>query len=166
MTDDTISIGCGGCRVKYLLCPGHVQSKTDSQYHYIGARELARLYGVSMYECEVRPERMSSRLGWRPPEGAIELHPRWDGNYVLPNSTAETRQPAPPKTLAQLAQTLTAGMPLQKKKKNLPPGTCEACDGEGEQGGQFCGGYWTCETCGGTGKVPNTEAKGPRSGPA
>lgn len=79
----------GRQRVKYLLCPGHVQSKTDRQYHYIGARELARLYGVSMYECEVRPERMFSRFGWRPPEGAIELHPRWDGNYVLPNTEAQ-----------------------------------------------------------------------------
>ena len=79
----------GPGRVKYLLCPGQVQSKTDRQYHYIGARELARLYGVSMCECKVIPERMFSRLGWRPPEGAIELHPRWDGNYVQPNIEAQ-----------------------------------------------------------------------------
>ena len=45
-----------------------------------------------------------------------------------------------------------AGIPLAK---DLPPGTCEACEGDGEQGGQFCGGCWTCETCGGTGKFPN-----------
>lgn len=38
---------------------------------------------------------------------------------------------------------------------DLPPGACTDCDGEGEQGGQFCG-YWPCETCGGTGKAPPT----------
>ena len=62
----------------------------------------------------------------------------------------------PEKTMAELTQALTAGMPLAK---DLPPGTCEACEGEGEQGGQFCGGPWTCETCGGTGKFPNTPAE-------
>lgn len=35
----------------------------------------------------------------------------------------------------------------------LPPGTCHACEGAGEQGGQFCGGFWTCEACGGSGKA-------------
>lgn len=35
----------------------------------------------------------------------------------------------------------------------LPPGTCPDCEGEGQQGGQFCGGYWECETCSGTGKA-------------
>lgn len=40
-----------------------------------------------------------------------------------------------------------------EKKAALPSGTCAECDGEGEQGGQFCGGYWKCEACGGTGKL-------------
>jgi hypothetical protein len=43
-----------------------------------------------------------------------------------------------------------------EKKAALPPGTCTECEGEGEQGGQFCGGYWECTFCGGTGKLPNT----------
>lgn len=30
-------------------------------------------------------------------------------------------------------------------------GICPECHGEGEQGGQFCGGYWECEVCKGTG---------------
>ena len=35
-----------------------------------------------------------------------------------------------------------------------PPGACPSCYGEGEQGGQFCGGeFWPCENCGGTGKA-------------
>jgi hypothetical protein len=34
-----------------------------------------------------------------------------------------------------------------------PPGACPSCYGDGEQGGQFCGGVWPCESCGGTGKA-------------
>jgi hypothetical protein len=34
-----------------------------------------------------------------------------------------------------------------------PPGACPSCYGDGEQGGQFCGGFWQCESCGGTGKA-------------
>jgi len=78
---------------RYLLCPGLVMSKTDRQYHHIGARELANLYGVRMDQCAVMPERTLSRLGWRAPDGAIELHPRYDGDYTLPPPPA--RKPAP-----------------------------------------------------------------------
>ena len=69
---------------RYLLCPGDVMSKTDGQYHYVGAHELARLYGVRLDQCEVRPHREIARFGWRPHPGLIELHPRYDGNYSLP----------------------------------------------------------------------------------
>ena len=69
---------------RYLLCTGRVMSKTDGQYHYVGAHDLARLYGVRMDQCEVRPERMIARFGWRPTAGVTELHPRYDGNYSLP----------------------------------------------------------------------------------
>jgi hypothetical protein len=31
-------------------------------------------------------------------------------------------------------------------------GICPDCEGAGEQGGQFCGGSWTCNSCEGTGK--------------
>ncbi len=70
--------------VRYLLCPGQVMSKTYGQYHYVGANDLARLYGVRMDQCEVRPSSPSARLGWRPKAGLIALHPRYDGNYTLP----------------------------------------------------------------------------------
>ena len=70
---------------RYLLCPGYVMSKTDGQYHYVGARDLARLYGVRIDQCEVRPERMIARFGWRPQPGLVELHPRYDGDYRLPS---------------------------------------------------------------------------------
>ena len=69
---------------RYLLCPGDVMSKTDVKYHYVGAHDLARLYGVRMDQCEVRPGRMFARFGWRPKEGLIELHPRYHGDYSLP----------------------------------------------------------------------------------
>lgn len=77
----------GQQRVKYLLCPGDVQSKTDRQWHHVGAQALARLYGVRMDECEVRPVRAFARFGWRPTPGLVELHPRWDGDYRLPNQS-------------------------------------------------------------------------------
>lgn len=34
----------------------------------------------------------------------------------------------------------------------IAEGVCPECEGDGEQGGQFCGGYWTCEACQGTGE--------------
>lgn len=34
----------------------------------------------------------------------------------------------------------------------IAKGQCPDCEGEGEIGGQFCGGYQACEKCGGTGK--------------
>ena len=37
----------------YVLCPGWVRSRTDGDAHFIGARQLAHLYGVSMAECLV-----------------------------------------------------------------------------------------------------------------
>lgn len=42
---------------------------------------------------------------------------------------------------------------LQKAKRDelVANGICPDCDGEGVQGGQFCGGEWTCETCKGNG---------------
>jgi hypothetical protein len=59
----------------------------------------------------------------------------------------------PAKTMKQLEQTLLDR--LKTPPKDLPIGACSDCDGEGEQGGQFCGGSWKCLTCGGTGKFPN-----------
>lgn len=38
-----------------------------------------------------------------------------------------------------------------RKAALMADGTCPECEGTGEQGGQFCGGYWKCEACGGTG---------------
>lgn len=68
----------------YVLCPGYVISKTDGQRHFVDERQLAALYGVRLRECEVMPERMFARFGWRPPADAVYLCPRYDGDYKLP----------------------------------------------------------------------------------
>lgn len=63
----------------YVLEPGWVRSRTDGDRHYIGAAQLAALYGVPLRRCLVL-----THLGARLPEGAILLTPRSDGDYRLP----------------------------------------------------------------------------------
>ena len=63
---------------KYVLCPGVVTSESDGQWHYIGAARLARLYGVSLGECEVWNDRFHENTS------LTVLAPRYDGNYQLP----------------------------------------------------------------------------------
>ena len=70
---------------KYVIYPGMVRSLADSQYHHVGADELAKLYGVSLAECDVCPSDRIARQRWSPALGAIELRPRHDGNYSLPS---------------------------------------------------------------------------------
>lgn len=78
---------------RYLLCPGSVISRTDGDRHHITAVQLARLYGVSMDDCIVLSsdwsgpsgERRRNELRARADSGdLIALHPRYDGNYSLP----------------------------------------------------------------------------------
>jgi hypothetical protein len=64
---------------KYVLCPGHIKSKTDSQTHYIGCADLIRLYGVPASECiAIEP----SSLFRRGPK-LIYLRPRYNGDYSV-----------------------------------------------------------------------------------
>ncbi len=80
---------------RYLLCPGLVRSRTDGDRHYVSARQLAHLYGVSMDECLVLPNdnewasRMKSRYLLARTD-LIHLMPRSNGDYTLPAI------PAPP----------------------------------------------------------------------
>ena len=78
---------------RYLICPGFVRSRTDGQQHFIHARQIAFLYGVRWDECVVLPsgwddpaeERHRECLLARARRGElIALHPRYDGNYTLP----------------------------------------------------------------------------------
>jgi hypothetical protein len=44
----------------------------------------------------------------------------------------------------------------EEATKDLPQGTCLSCRGDGEIGGQFCGGtYEQCPACNGTGVATN-----------
>ncbi len=70
-------------KVKYLLCPGYVTSRTDGQIHFVTARQLAMLYGVSLDECVIA----ESGAGWvTEPEALLRLCPRYDGDYTLPTA--------------------------------------------------------------------------------
>ena len=62
---------------RYLLRPGLVKSKHDSDSHYVGVEQLVRLYEVSWDECAVAP-----RVGAiRYPSTLISLFPLYHGNY-------------------------------------------------------------------------------------
>ena len=67
---------------RYVLHPAFVTSQSDGQRHYISALMLARLYRVPMDECVC----FDPRSGWVPPDNAIHLRPRFDGDYTLPTS--------------------------------------------------------------------------------
>ena len=64
--------------LKYRLLPGLVRSANDKDIHHIPAARLAELYGVKLSECLVGEPRSGD------PTGLIELWPRRDGNYKLP----------------------------------------------------------------------------------
>lgn len=75
---------------KYALYPGEVESRTDGQWHFIGAAKLAMLYGVPMALCLV-VRREDFRLPYRREliEHAaklIPLGPRYNGDYSLPKA--------------------------------------------------------------------------------
>lgn len=65
---------------KYLVCPGEVTSRTDGDTHYIGAARLMDLYRVNPSECMVLRGPYIRILH----DGLIKLHPRWSGDYSLP----------------------------------------------------------------------------------
>lgn len=86
---------------RYLLCPGMVRSRADGDEHFVGARQLMRLYGLRPEQCLVMPEaRPGQPCGLRRwLDGALErgdliaLRPRADGDYRLP--------PVPPMGVAK-----------------------------------------------------------------
>lgn len=70
--------------MKYALCPGFVTSRTDGDRHYVGAVNLAELYGVPMSECVIfDPDRPHLAAGVKA-TGLIFLRPRRDGRYEVP----------------------------------------------------------------------------------
>ena len=76
---------------KYVVCPGNIVSRNDGDTHYIGPYQLMRLYGVDPNECEIyEPALWWSESYYKMEEkryqGMIKLKPRYDGNYLLPDT--------------------------------------------------------------------------------
>ena len=69
-------------RVRYVLHPGYVTSATDGQEHFIGGPRLAALYGVGIRD--IRAVVFGDMPGYREQPGDVHLHPRFDGDYILP----------------------------------------------------------------------------------
>ena len=61
---------------KYVLCPGYVRSQFDGQEHYIGANDLASLYGVKLEDCMYKGQET------RTDDTVIYLRPRTKGDYL------------------------------------------------------------------------------------
>ncbi len=103
---------------------------TPDLRRWLGAWQVLDLHMSPMDDTARRQIRYGHYLGWLGAK-ATPAKPEHASKYVIEQHAKE---------LARIAA--------------LPPGTCPACEGEGEQGGQFCGGFWTCEACGGSGKAP------------
>ena len=73
-------------RPRYVLHPGYVRSATDGQDHFIGGVQLAALYGVNILD--LYGVVFGHRPGYREQPGDVHLHPRYDGNYSLPDQSA------------------------------------------------------------------------------
>ena len=63
---------------RYVLCPGYVKSQSDGDMHYVGASDLARLYGLHQKQWV----RLTPHYRKQPTD--VLLYPRTDGNYTLP----------------------------------------------------------------------------------
>jgi hypothetical protein len=61
--------------------------------------------------------------------------------------------------LAQLEHERIKAFLNKHKASALPDGACECCKGEGEIGGQFCGGFQECPDCNGTGKATTNKVE-------
>ena len=70
----------------------------------------------------------------------------------------ERLRPKKPMTMEESINRMAARLRADKELKEKldavwrAQGICPDCEGKGEQGGQFTGGTWECETCQGTGK--------------
>lgn len=66
---------------KYAIHPGYVYSKSDGDEHYVGFRDLVRLYRVKSSECF---EWDNAHAMGRKYDDYIHLVPQSDGDYRLP----------------------------------------------------------------------------------
>lgn len=87
-------------------------------------------------------------------------------SLALPRARSHEAPQSPTELVLAWARATPATRPtvlVPPKDARLPapeateaPVGCLDCEGTGEQGGQFCGGYWVCCTCGGTGVNPES----------
>ena len=72
-------------KIKYVIHPGEVKSKTDGDFHHISAEQLMELYKVDPSECIVAGKNPPSRAGQRLTEltDVRHLYPKYSGNYNL-----------------------------------------------------------------------------------
>lgn len=61
--------------------PGEIESKTDGDIHFIGCKELMRLYCLEPRQCfdESNPDNWRGR----DPEKITKVYPRYDGDYPI-----------------------------------------------------------------------------------
>ena len=70
--------------IKYIVHPGYVRSRVDNEQHWISARQLMNLYGVSPKECVIGPLSSPIRIHGLTRNAIaklIHLVPRYDGKY-------------------------------------------------------------------------------------
>lgn len=66
---------------RYLVCPGEVISKNDSEEHFVSATALISLYKVDRRECIIQNYAIPEK---RYPKNLIRLRPKENGKYELP----------------------------------------------------------------------------------
>ena len=71
---------------RYVLHPGYVYSRNDGDRHFVGAVDLARLYGVRLSDCLVDRDGRFEHV-----TAVIHLRPRFDGDYRLPEASQPTK---------------------------------------------------------------------------
>ena len=66
----------------YVICPGSVYSKNDGQLYFVSSTELAKLYGLSLTDPNVRILHEGDSI--RKNSSDIYLRPKSTGDYRLP----------------------------------------------------------------------------------
>jgi len=69
-------------KIKYIVYPSVVLSKTDKQVHYISADSLMHLYRVKREDCVIANEHNYYSLKERY-KNAVVLFPDYNGNYKI-----------------------------------------------------------------------------------
>ncbi len=82
---------------RYVVFGGHITSKNDRKWHYIGPRQVAQLYGVNpkdfIFVSESTPINDKTGLPYGIPDiGFAKLYPQSSGNYqILPKHNFKTK---------------------------------------------------------------------------